>query len=128
MAYCGVAVACNRKPPHRMQADQVIMSTSMRCRLYLATKIANPHYKPEIAAQTTLVNFCVTEEGMEEQLLASVVDHERPDLQHAAAALVTQLAEYTITVTNLEDNLLSRLSNSQVLLSTILTLGVGVSQ
>lgn len=100
----------------------------MHCRLYLATKIANPHYRPEIAAQTTLVNFCVTEEGMEEQLLASVVDHERPDLQHAAAALVTQLAEYTITLTNLEDNLLSRLSNSQVLSSNLLTLGVSVSQ
>lgn len=65
---------------------------------------------------------------MEEQLLASVVDHERPDLQHAAAALVTQLAEYTITLTNLEDNLLSRLSNSQVLLSNLLTLGTSVSQ
>ena len=111
-----------------MQMNQVIMSTSMHCRLYLATKIANPHYRPEIAAQTTLVNFCVTEEGMEEQLLASVVDHERPDLQHAAAALVTQLAEYTITLTNLEDNLLSRLSNSQVLPSNLLTLGVSVSQ
>jgi hypothetical protein len=30
-------------------------------RLYLQTKLANPHYKPEIAAQCTLVNFCVTE-------------------------------------------------------------------
>ena len=89
---------------------------SVACRLYLATKIANPHYRPEIAAQTTLVNFCVTEEGMEEQLLACVVDHERPDLQQAASALVAQLAKYTVTLTGLEDNLLSRLSNSQVLL------------
>ena len=88
----------------------------MPCRLYLATKIAKPHYRPEIAAQTTLVNFCVTEEGMEEQLLACVVDHERQDLQQAASALIAQLAEYTVALTGLEDSLLSRLSNSQVLL------------
>ncbi|KAK9808985.1 hypothetical protein WJX72_007373 [[Myrmecia] bisecta] len=82
-------------------------------RLYLQTKLANPHYKPEIAAQTTLVNFCVTEVGLEEQLLALVVAHERPDLQEQAAALVRQLGEYTITLKDLEDNLLMRLANSQ---------------
>ena len=57
-------------------------------RLYLQTKLANPHYKPEIAAQTTLLNFCVTEKGLEDQLLALVVDHERPDLQEQAQQLV----------------------------------------
>ncbi|DBB00312.1 TPA: Dynein beta chain, flagellar outer arm [Trebouxia sp. C0004] len=82
-------------------------------RLYLQTKLANPHYKPEIAAQTTLVNFCVTEVGLEEQLLAQVVDHERPDLQEQARSLVRQLGEYIITLKELEDNLLQRLANSQ---------------
>ncbi|CAD7696266.1 unnamed protein product [Ostreobium quekettii] len=82
-------------------------------RMYLQTKLANPHYKPEIAAQTTLLNFCVTEKGLEDQLLALVVDHERPDLQEQAANLVRQLGEYTITLTELEDNLLWRLANSQ---------------
>lgn len=78
------------------------------------TKLSNPHYKPEIAAQTTLVNFCVTEKGLEDQLLALVVDHERPDLQQQAGALVRQLAEYTITLKELEDSLLARLANAQV--------------
>lgn len=50
----------------------------------MQTKLSNPHFKPEIAAQTTLVNFCVTEKGLEDQLLALVVDHERPDLQACA--------------------------------------------
>ena len=29
-------------------------------RLILQTKLANPHYKPEMQAQTTLINFTVT--------------------------------------------------------------------
>ena len=56
----------------------------------------------------------MTEVGLEEQLLAQVVDHERPDLQEQARSLVRQLGEYTITLKELEDNLLQRLANSQV--------------
>lgn len=50
-------------------------------RLILHTKLANPHYKPEMQAQTTLINFTVTREGLEDQLLADVVRKERPDLE-----------------------------------------------
>lgn len=41
------------------------------------------------------------------------MDHERPDLQESATALVRQLAEYTITLKGLEDALLARLAASQ---------------
>lgn len=49
--------------------------------LILHTKLANPHYKPEIQAQTTLINFTVTKDGLEDQLLAEVMKVERPDLE-----------------------------------------------
>ncbi|KAL0241591.1 hypothetical protein GEMRC1_006826 [Eukaryota sp. GEM-RC1] len=42
-------------------------------RLFIQTKLSNPHYRAELQAQTTLVNFIVTEDGLEEQLLAEVV-------------------------------------------------------
>jgi dynein heavy chain len=38
------------------------------------TNLANPHYRPEIFAQCTLINFIVTEKGLEDQLLAKVMD------------------------------------------------------
>ena len=41
--------------------------------LYIQTKLSNPHYKPETAAQCTIINFIVTESGLEDQLLALVV-------------------------------------------------------
>jgi len=47
-------------------------------RLILHTKLANPHYKPEMQAQTTLINFTVTRDGLEDQLLAAVVAKVNP--------------------------------------------------
>ncbi len=32
--------------------------------LFLHTKLSNPHYPPEVQAETTLINFTVTEEGL----------------------------------------------------------------
>lgn len=57
-------------------------------RLILQTKLANPHYKPEMQAQTTLINFTVTREGLEDQLLANVVAKERPDLEETKVCRV----------------------------------------
>lgn len=52
-----------------------------RFRMLLQTRLANPHYKPEMQAQATLINFTVTRDGLEDQLLAEVVSIERPDLE-----------------------------------------------
>ena len=65
-------------------------------RLFLHTKIANPHYKPELQAQTTLINFTVTRQGLEDQLLAEVVKADRPDLEDMKAQLTRQQNEFKI--------------------------------
>ncbi|KAL1129229.1 hypothetical protein AAG570_013758 [Ranatra chinensis] len=81
-------------------------------RLLLHTKLANPHYKPEMQAQTTLINFTVTKDGLEEQLLAEVVRAERPDLEKLKANLTKQQNLFKITLKTLEDDLLHRLSSA----------------
>eukprot|EP00095_Tigriopus_kingsejongensis_P007513 maker-scaffold103_size370364-snap-gene-1.20 protein:Tk07513 transcript:maker-scaffold103_size370364-snap-gene-1.20-mRNA-1 annotation:"dynein beta ciliary-like" len=81
-------------------------------RLYLHTKMANPHYKPELQAQTTLINFTVTRQGLEDQLLAEVVKADRPDLEEQKADLTRQQNEYKILLKSLEDDLLMRLSSA----------------
>ncbi|XP_038207715.1 dynein beta chain, ciliary [Zerene cesonia] len=85
---------------------------SSNFRLILHTKLANPHYKPEMQAQTTLVNFTVTRDGLEDQLLAEVVKAERPDLEELKAELTKQQNEFKIQLKELEDDLLSRLSSA----------------
>ncbi|CAK8676513.1 unnamed protein product [Clavelina lepadiformis] len=79
-------------------------------RLILHTKLANPHYQPELQAQCTLINFTVTREGLEDQLLANVVGMERPDLEALKLDLTKQQNDFKITLKRLEDDLLARLS------------------
>ncbi|GAA54008.1 dynein beta chain ciliary, partial [Clonorchis sinensis] len=81
-------------------------------RLLLQTKLANPHYQPELQAQTTLINFTVTRDGLEDQLLAVVVSKERPDLEKLKSDLTKQQNEFKITLKNLEDSLLAKLASS----------------
>ena len=73
-------------------------------------QLANPHYKPEMQAQTTLINFTVTRDGLEDQLLAQVVAVERPDLEQLKSDLTRQQNEFKIVLKKLEDDLLARLS------------------
>lgn len=82
-------------------------------RLILHTKLANPHYKPELQAQTTLINFTVTTDGLEDQLLADVVSIERPDLESLKSMLTKQQNEFKIELKRLEDELLIRLSAAE---------------
>uniref|UniRef100_UPI00398EA260 dynein axonemal heavy chain 11-like isoform X1 n=2 Tax=Pristiophorus japonicus TaxID=55135 RepID=UPI00398EA260 len=81
--------------------------------LILHTKLANPHYKPETQAQTTLINFTVTRNGLEDQLLAEVVNTERPDLEHLKSELTKQQNHFKIELKLLEDELLTHLSAAE---------------
>ncbi|CAH3197517.1 unnamed protein product [Porites evermanni] len=39
-------------------------------KFYMTTKLANPHYLPEVCIKVTIINFTVTKSGLEDQLLS----------------------------------------------------------
>jgi dynein heavy chain len=82
-------------------------------RLFLHTKLSNPHYPPEVQAETTLVNFTVTEQGLEDQLLALVMRKERADLAEQRATLIEQDNEFKIKMVELEDQILFKLATAE---------------
>ena len=53
-----------------------------------------------------MINFTVTEDGLEDQLLALVVKKERPDLAAAKEELIQQQNQYKIKLKELETGLL----------------------
>lgn len=82
-------------------------------RFYMTTKLANPHYLPEICIKVTIINFTVTKLGLEDQLLADVVRLERPDLEQERNKLITQINDDRSQLKNIEDEILKLLFNSE---------------
>ncbi|XP_015429803.1 PREDICTED: dynein heavy chain 6, axonemal, partial [Dufourea novaeangliae] len=78
-------------------------------RLYITTKIANPHYLPEVCIKVTIVNFTVTIGGLEEQLLADVVRLERPDLETMRTDLIMKINADKGQLQSIEDRILTLL-------------------
>jgi len=50
-------------------------------RFFMTTKMPNPHYIPEICIKVTMINFTVTFEGLQQQLLGDVVIAEKPEIE-----------------------------------------------
>jgi dynein heavy chain len=87
-------------------------------KLFLHTKLSNPHYPPEVQAEAALVNFSVTEDGLEDQLLAMTVEQERPDLATKRLELISEQNGYIVKMQQLEDDILHRLSTAKGDLTT----------
>jgi len=103
----------------RLGAEDVEVANGFK--LYLQTKLINPHYKPETAAQCTIVNFIVTEGGLEDQLLAMVVRVEKPELEATKEQLTEQQTEFIIQLAKLESDLLHNLvsADSETILENV---------
>lgn len=82
-------------------------------RFYMTSKLANPHYLPEICIKVTVINFTVTRTGLEDQLLSDVVRLERPDLEEQRSKLIVQINEDKNQLKAIEDKILKLLFNSQ---------------
>ena len=81
--------------------------------MYLCTKLPNPHYGPEVSGKTMIINYSVTRQGLQEQLLNVTVKHERPDLEEERERLVKDMSESKTLLKQLEDTLLRELATAQ---------------
>ena len=82
-------------------------------RFYITTKLSNPHYLPDIAIKVNLINFCITKNGLTQQLLGDVVKKERPEVNEKRKLLITQMADDKQELKNIENKILKLLSESK---------------
>ncbi|OAJ37962.1 hypothetical protein BDEG_21931 [Batrachochytrium dendrobatidis JEL423] len=96
-----------------IRLGEAIVEYSSDFRFYITTKLRNPHYLPELSTKVTTVNFMITPDGLEDQLLGIVTAKERPELAEEKSKLVIASANNKRQLKEIEDKILAILSTSQ---------------
>ncbi|KAL1464921.1 hypothetical protein WDU94_004526, partial [Cyamophila willieti] len=79
-------------------------------RLYLTTRMTDPSFDPRIFTKTTVINWSVTIQGLEDQLLAKVVQEDRPELEDRQRRLMSNTWKNKLELQDLEEKLLQVLN------------------
>jgi len=82
-------------------------------KLYMTTKLSNPHYPPELCVKVNLLNFMATLDGLEDQMLGVLVAMEEPELEAQREQLVLEDAENQKQLKEIEDTILHLLKNAK---------------
>jgi dynein heavy chain len=82
-------------------------------KLYITTRMGNPHYTPEVSTKVAVVNFTVKESGLEDQCLGIVVQAEQPSLENTKNEVIQKIATNRQKIKDLEDTILRMLSESK---------------
>ncbi|XP_055691880.1 dynein axonemal heavy chain 3 [Lutzomyia longipalpis] len=102
-----------QKGEYFIRFGEGLIEYNFNFRFYITTCLRNPHYLPETAVLVTILNFMITEVGLREQLLATVVVQERPDLQEKKEVLIVESARNRDLLYNIETQILQVLSSSE---------------
>nr|CAH7751153.1 unnamed protein product [Callosobruchus chinensis] len=96
-----------------MKLGDNVLEYSFDFRFYITTRLRNPHYLPELAVKITLVNFMITPQGLQDQLLGIVVAKEKPELEEKKNAMIVESADNKRMLKEIEDQILEVLSSSE---------------
>ncbi|XP_021265333.1 dynein heavy chain 12, axonemal [Numida meleagris] len=96
-----------------IRLGESIIEYSSDFKFFITTKLRNPHYMPELATKVSLLNFMITPEGLEDQLLGIVVAKERPELEEERNALILQSAANKKNLKEIEKKILETLQSSE---------------
>jgi dynein heavy chain, axonemal len=78
----------------------------------MTTTLPNPHYSPETSVKVTILNFAITQAGLEDQMLNQFILLEMPDLQKKKDNIVQQNAQAAKTIRDIEEQILSGLTKN----------------
>jgi len=96
----------------KMKVGDNFIDYSNDFKLYITTKLPKPHYAPEICVKVALLNFTVTPEGLEDNMLNIVVKAEEPSMEERRQKNIIEYFENKNKQKQTEDRILKQLSES----------------
>ncbi|XP_029805794.1 dynein heavy chain 3, axonemal [Suricata suricatta] len=96
-----------------MRLGENIIEYSRDFKLYITTRLRNPHYLPEVAVKVCLLNFMITPLALQDQLLGIVAAKEKPELEEKKNELIVESAKNKKQLKEIEDKILEVLSLSE---------------
>ncbi|KAM6951542.1 dynein axonemal heavy chain 3 [Aplochiton taeniatus] len=96
-----------------MKIGENIVEYSKDFLFYMTTSLRNPHYLPEVAVKVCLINFMITPQGLQDQLLGIVAAREKPELEEKKNQLILDGAANNKQLKEIEDKILKVLSSSE---------------
>uniref|UniRef100_A0A3Q2QRM0 Dynein axonemal heavy chain 7 n=1 Tax=Fundulus heteroclitus TaxID=8078 RepID=A0A3Q2QRM0_FUNHE len=96
-----------------MKIGENIVEYSKDFLFYMTTGLRNPHYLPEVAVKVCLLNFMITPQGLQDQLLGLVAAEEKPELEEKKNKLILESAANSKQLKEIEDQILEVLSSSK---------------
>eukprot|EP00941_MAST-03F_sp_MAST-3F-sp1_P002471 g2471.t1 len=82
-------------------------------RLYLATRLKRPKFAHDIQGALSIIDFTVTQDGLETQFLNLVVRKQRPDIGERISNNLIQSSIFKSQKHHLETDILARLASSE---------------
>lgn len=93
--------------------DRIVEVNTQKFRLYMTTKLGNPQFIPDVFIRMNVINFTVTRDGLEDQLLSAVVKKERPEVEERKQKLLFSISQDQKLLQQIEIKILSLLSESK---------------
>lgn len=81
--------------------------------LYFITRLPNPNFSPELQAKTNVIDFTVTQKGLEDQLLGAVIGKEQKALEDQLNSVLEEVNSNTKALLALDASLLQRLTSNK---------------
>lgn len=96
-----------------MKFGDKMISYNTDFKFYVTTKMPAPHYSPEVCVKVTILNFMVTQEGLQDQMLNEIIKIEEEKKFNQRIKCIQQKSDNAGKKKAVDDQILLLLANSK---------------